>query len=250
VYHLQTVRILSLSMIVTATFIDSVWAGPPFITDDPEPVEYRHWEINYALTESWRNGEISANIPALDINYGASPDLQLHVQPRYSYEKTVNGSRFGIDDTELGAKYRFWTSQHDTSSTSAAIYPMVQLPTGDTRLGPSRGQKQSFLPLWVQHDNETWTVYGGAGYRINPGTGNKNSFFTGAAALYRLSQKLQLGGELFHETPTAIGDEGTAGFNLGGAYSLTSDCNFLFSAGRARDSTNERSIYFALQVIY
>ena len=21
------------------------WAGPPFVTDDPEPVEYRHWEF-------------------------------------------------------------------------------------------------------------------------------------------------------------------------------------------------------------
>jgi hypothetical protein len=24
-------------------------AGPPFVTDDPEPVEYGHWEINNAV---------------------------------------------------------------------------------------------------------------------------------------------------------------------------------------------------------
>jgi hypothetical protein len=23
----------------------SLEAGPPFVTDDPEPVEYRHWEV-------------------------------------------------------------------------------------------------------------------------------------------------------------------------------------------------------------
>ena len=23
----------------------AVQAGPPFVTDDPEPVEYKHWEI-------------------------------------------------------------------------------------------------------------------------------------------------------------------------------------------------------------
>lgn len=24
------------------------WAGPPFFTDDPEPVEYMHWEVYLA----------------------------------------------------------------------------------------------------------------------------------------------------------------------------------------------------------
>lgn len=24
----------------------SAFAGPPFRTDDPEPVDYQHWEIN------------------------------------------------------------------------------------------------------------------------------------------------------------------------------------------------------------
>ena len=23
-------------------------AGPPYVTDDPEPVEYRHWEVYFA----------------------------------------------------------------------------------------------------------------------------------------------------------------------------------------------------------
>ena len=25
------------------------WGGPPFVTDDPEPVEYRHWEFYFSL---------------------------------------------------------------------------------------------------------------------------------------------------------------------------------------------------------
>ena len=34
-----------LSIVATATL---AWAGPPFTTDDPEPVEYQHWEVYLA----------------------------------------------------------------------------------------------------------------------------------------------------------------------------------------------------------
>src|SRR6185437_11945570 len=49
----------------------AVWAGPPFVTDDPEPVDLGHWEINDALTATWRRGETSAGLP-IDVNYGAA----------------------------------------------------------------------------------------------------------------------------------------------------------------------------------
>jgi hypothetical protein len=26
----------------------TTWAGPPFVTDDPEPVAYQHWELYLA----------------------------------------------------------------------------------------------------------------------------------------------------------------------------------------------------------
>ena len=43
-----------LAAIVVAVFqltlgLIVAWAGPPFVTDDPEPVEYRHWEIYLVL---------------------------------------------------------------------------------------------------------------------------------------------------------------------------------------------------------
>ena len=34
------------------------WAGPPFITDDPEPVELHHWEVY--LTSMYWNGKSGA----------------------------------------------------------------------------------------------------------------------------------------------------------------------------------------------
>ena len=240
-------------IIATGALVSPAWAGPPFITDDPEPVKYQHWEVNYAVSETWRQGSASAGIPSIDMNYGVSPNMQLHAQPRYSYERTTADRRFGIDDTEVGVKYRFLNIEQGDSTFMIGIYPMLQIPTGDTKLGPSRGKGQSFMPLWLQHSNEKWTFYGGTGYRINPGNGNKNSVFLGGVAIYQVTQSLQLGGEIFHETPDAVDGKNISGFNLGGSYNLANDYNLLFSAGRGLanvSSTNQLSVYSALQVLY
>lgn len=240
-------------IIAAAALTQTAWAGPPFVTDDPEPVNYQHWEINTGVSKTWREGSFSAGLPSIDINYGAAPGVQLHAQPRYSYEHTTTGGHFGIDDTEVGVKYRFVNIEQGDSSIMVGIYPMLQLPTGDKKLGPNRGKGQTFLPLWVQRNSGKWTTYGGAGYRINPGSGNRNSIFSGITTLYQVKPSLQLGAEVFHETATAVDETSTSGFNLGGSYNLARDHNFLFSAGKGlknASTSNQLSVYLALQLLY
>lgn len=253
-----TVLLLSMnalrSLLATVSLLLSTaaFAGPPFLTDDPEPVKYGHWEINYAVSKIWREGSTSTALPAVDINYGILPDVQVHAQPRFSREQGADGTHTGIDDTEVGIKYRFLSIENGATSFMAGIYPMLQLPTGDRALGATRGKLQSFLPLWAQFSHSGWTLYGGVGYRINQGLDNRNSVFTGATTLYQLSPGLQLGGEIFHETADAKDSSSTAGFNLGGIANLAPHYNLLFSAGRnLRNSiaTNHRSLFLALQVL-
>lgn len=230
----------------------NAWAGPPFVTDDPEPVEYQHIEVNYALSGEWNNGDTSAALPSVDINYGFTPNLQLHIQPRYSYEKEGK-TKYGFDNIEVGAKYRFLEFGDDHAKTMVAIYPLFQLPTGDPKLGGGRDQVQTFLPIWIQHDTDNWTVYGGAGYRINRGIDAKNSWYKGIAALYNVTNRLQLGGEIFHETASEKLESGSFGFNLGGIYKLAEDYALLFSAGRGMKNFSEANQYlgfFGLQVVY
>ena len=111
------------------------YAGPPFITDDPEPVEANHWEINYAVSKTWRAGGSSAGCPSIDINYGFSPDTQLHAQPKYAYETDGPDKQSGLDNTEIGVKYRFLNQQYGNANWMIGIYPMMQLPTGSSALG-------------------------------------------------------------------------------------------------------------------
>ena len=242
--------LLAITLVITCNFS---WAGPPFVTDDPDVVEYKHWEVNYAVNKTWAENEYSVGIPSIDINYGFSENIQLHIQPKYSYVRAGLEKYHGVDSTEIGVKYRFINQENETSNFMVSFYPLVQLPTGDEKLGEERNKFQSFLPLWLQYDTQDWTFYGGLGYRINQYTDNKNSWFYGTAALYHLTKTLQMGAEAFYETSTGTGEKHESGFNVGGIYDFTDDYHLLFSAGRGLNdakTSNQLSTYLALQVLY
>src|SRR5882724_10068903 len=48
-----------------------VRGGPPFATDDPEPVEYRHWEIYLASQYQHATDGAAGTLPHVEVNYGA-----------------------------------------------------------------------------------------------------------------------------------------------------------------------------------
>ena len=52
------------------------WAGPPYLSDDPEPTDYQHFEIYaFGLGTSGIGG--TEGETGIDFNYGGAPDLQL-----------------------------------------------------------------------------------------------------------------------------------------------------------------------------
>ena len=54
-------------------------AGPPFVTDDPEPVPYQHFEFyTFSLGTAIR-GDTFSEAPAWEYNYGIIPDGQFHI---------------------------------------------------------------------------------------------------------------------------------------------------------------------------
>ena len=55
-----------------------IWAGPPFDTDDPEPVDYLHWEFYVSSIMEFQHNESNLTLPHIEINYGAIPNLQIH----------------------------------------------------------------------------------------------------------------------------------------------------------------------------
>jgi hypothetical protein len=154
-------RLLACALIVIPALAS---AGPPYTTDDPEPVEFHHWEVYLATSDQWsRDDGWSGTSPHVEVNYGVVPDVQLHVIAPLAWARPPRGpAQFGYGDTELGVKLRFvhegdWIPQ-------LGAFPLIEVPTGNASSGLGSGQTQVFLPLWLQKTFGPWTTYGGGGY--------------------------------------------------------------------------------------
>ncbi|MBV9965489.1 MAG: hypothetical protein JO008_07315 [Alphaproteobacteria bacterium] len=229
-------------------------AGPPFRTDDPIPVEPGHWEVFNFSSATHAAGDTSGTLWGTDANYGAAPNLQLHATLPIALDAPVgNGMRAGLGDAELGAKYRFVTGDPNGWRPDAAIYPAVDFPTGNAARGLGRGHTRLFLPLWLQKSVGDWSTFGGLGYWINPGAGNRNFWYFGWAVERPLTDKLSIGAELFYQTADTDQGKDQSGFSIGATYDLSENWHLMVAAGRGLQNagaTNEFSYYAALQWTY
>ncbi len=253
-YLLKDMRICKrVGAVILMTFIPlfilapCLYGGPPFVTDDPEPVEYRHWEFYLASQDTKDKEGWSGTVPHFEVNYGVLPNLQLHLIAPFAYVKPNEGSsHYGFGDLELGAKFRF--IQESSWRPMVGVFPIVDIPTGNNTLGLGGGHYRAFLPIWFQKSWGPWTSYGGGGYWINPGSGNKDYWWFGWQVQRDLFKALTLGGEVFYNTPTAKGEGGQTGFNIGAIVNFTDEHHLLFSAGRDIHGPNRFFSYIAYQL--
>lgn len=248
-------RLRSLLASLAFLLVAVAHAGPPFVTDDPEPVENGHWEINSAVT-GFRSGVgTTAFAPQIDVNYGTAPGVQLHVMPQMAYNSSGGESAgpraYGVGDTEFGVKLRFVDETGPAGGWMFGTYPFYEAPTGNARRGLGAGAPSVYLPFWLQWTGGGWTTFGGGGYWIDSGAGRRNAWAAGWVALYQFTPDLQLGGEVFARTAEAVGAHGAVGFNVGGTYDLRKDGALLFSVGRGivnASYTDETAWYLGIRI--
>jgi hypothetical protein len=245
----RAMRIQPLVAICWILIAQRAWAGPPFTTDDPEPVEYRHWEVYFASQLEHDRGGWSGTSPHFEVNYGALPNLQLHLIAPVSFSAPSHGTtHFGYGDTELGVKYRFF--QETDNLPQIGVFPLVEIPSGSRERGLGSGYTQAFFPLWLQKSFGPWTTYGGGGYWINPGKGNRDWWFTGWLLQRDITPTLTLGGEIFHETPSEKGEKSDTRLNFGGFYNFSDTYHLLFSAGHTVQGPSTFQSYLAFQITF
>lgn len=240
---------LLVNLLLLVICFDMSWAGPPFRTDDPEPVDYKHGEF-YLATQYEKDKDVTlGTAPHIEFNYGAAPNLMLHLIAPYVFNRPEGGpTERGYGDTELGAKYRFI---HDEETHfMVGTFPLVELPTGNSDKGLGAGHTMFFIPIWFQKSWGPWQSYGGGGFWRNPGEGNKDYWFFGWQVQREMSKMLILGAEVFDQTRTTAEGENRAGFNLGAIVNLTEDHHLLFSTGRDMHGENRFSTYVAYQYTF
>jgi Putative MetA-pathway of phenol degradation len=227
--------------------INFTQAGPPFVTDDPEPPSPGGWEINVPFILEHASGETEMDAPLFDLNYGL-PDIQLKLEiPIKIVHEDSNGIAAGAGDTLIGVKWRFLNNQR--SQFQLGTYPQLLLPTGDHAHSLGEGRAAFVLPLVAQQSWGKWTLYGNVGYWWQTAAETRDYFYAGAVLERELNERLEIGVELFGNSPKERGGNSELAFNIGGTWKLSSHVNLLFSAGRDIVGDTHAMAYVGLQVL-
>jgi hypothetical protein len=228
-------------LLVLSVAPTAVFAGPPFLTDDPEPTETGHWEI-YAPQLDWngRNRDYEGSFGA-EINFGAAEDVQLTLGLPVAFAHDAGGSRAGADDVSISVKYRFY--QDEEAGTQVAFFPGVTLPTGSNGFGADR--MTALLPVWFQKDAQAWLLFGGGGYAINPGPGNRD-YWTGAANVSRrFGERWLVGAEAQRQGADTNGGTASTSFAIGAICRLAKSFRLLGRVGPTFDDAGGPASFHA-----
>jgi hypothetical protein len=244
----RPVRMLAAAALATAAGV--AVAGPPFLTDDPEPLEAGHSEAYiFSTYDKGPDGGRQTLLPAFEFNHSPVEDVHLHLMVPFTNLYPADGTdkQHGLGDIEVGVKYRF---VHETDDRpQVGIFPMVELPSGDSDKGLGNGRTWWTLPVWIQKSWGDWTTYGGGGRAFNSAPGMRNFNFGGWLLERKVTDSLILGGEVFAQGADAVDGRSATFLNVGGFYSgikACGDCSLLFRVGHSIAGETHTTGYLGL----
>jgi hypothetical protein len=164
--------------------------------------------------------------PGGELRTDCQPSTHI-IAPLTLYVPSKGSSSYGYGVTELGIKFRFvqereWLPQIGT-------FPLLEVLSESER-NLENQKLQTFLPIWLQKSTGKWTTYGGGWYWINPGSQNRNCWFTGIVIQRQVFPNLAPGLEIFHGTSQQAGQSAETGLNLGIVWGLvifSTSCSLL-----------------------
>lgn len=222
------IRVLALVLLLPATV---AWAGPPYLSDDPEPTDYRHFEI-YAFGSGTIGDQGMDGETGIDFNYGGAPNLQLTAVLPLAYDAE---GHTGLGNIELAAKYKLL--HQEDFGLDLAVFPRVFLPSTSPVVGDHHAAV--LLPIWMEKDFGKWALFGGGGCMLDR-SGTSRNFCLGGAALTReVANGLRLGLELFHQGADQAGGRVSTALGGGLTYDLDDNHHLLAYWGPGLENIHE-----------
>ena len=219
-------KIFVLALCALFSVHTAAYAGPPYETDDPEPTNYRNYEI-YLYGDYHRIlDDISASPATLEFNYGVLPNTRFSV----SIPSASSAQTNGLGDIEIALKYRFLPE--DAGRPQIAFYPSVTVATGNPATGLGEGHGTTFLPLWAQKSWGKWTLFGGAGLQLDRESGGDVSWHEGLAVTRDVGTT-NVGVEVYRQTPEGVELPGYTDLGVGIISPIGDYHAWLLSLGRA-----------------
>jgi hypothetical protein len=232
-------RLPEIAIVALFALARPAFAGPPYVSDDPEPTDYKHFEIYTFNGGTAARGDLGG-ATGIDFNYGAAPDLQLTATLPTGFDRPASGGTgVGLSNVELAAKYRFL--HQDSFGLDVSVFPRVFLPSPAKNIGNNTASL--LLPVWVQKDwSGGWSAFGGGGCVVNARS-SQNFCLTGGVITYQLLPKLQLGVEVFHQTADSNGTPASSSVGLGVRYDVSDAYHLLGYVRRGIENTDETDQY-------
>lgn len=224
---MKALRIL-LCACALATLPLRALAGPPFDTDDPDPTEYRNYEIYLGATTHRDETDSTSELPFFEVNYGLMPNVQFSVHLGEVENTAPDLPRaYGFNDSEVGLKVRF--AQETAHAPQIAFYPQVTFATGAA--GVTAGHGTLFLPFWAQKTIGKVTVFAGGGFAFDRTPDSSGDWQGGIAATYPIDRNNTIGIEYTRTTPHDFYQQSDTG--VGFIHALGDEHELLISAGRS-----------------
>ncbi len=105
---LRTRHLPGASLAALLLLSSSAHAGPPYRTDDPEPVEYQHFKFFTFSTGTRVSGDTSGDTPAVEYDYGIVPNGRVAIIAPMAFDRAAGAPfNWGYGDTAIEFKYRF-----------------------------------------------------------------------------------------------------------------------------------------------
>jgi hypothetical protein len=239
--------------------VPSVWAqGPPYQTDDPTPVDFKHYEAYIFGGVSGTTVALGSLGPAFEFNWGALPRIQLHAILPFGgsfplnnpvYAPSGQGPRaFGLTDMEVGVKFGF--IKQTKYRPQIGTFTMFEIPTGSYAKGLSVGKVWYKLPLWVEKEEGPWTFDGGMGYAIVRQFQYRNFLYGAFLVKREINKKLELGVEVFSHAREGLAApqiQSSTMIDAGGYYHFKNPhFQFLFAYGHSIAGLTENYAYLGL----
>jgi hypothetical protein len=237
----------------------NVWAqGPPYQTDDPTPVDYKHFEAYIFGGVSGTPVTYGTLGPAFEFNWGAIPRVQLHVILPFggtfptnnpTYAPSGQGPQtFGLTDMEFGVKLAI--IKQTKHFPQIGTFTMMEIPTGSFVRGLGEGKTWYKLPVWVEKDIGPWTLDGGMGYALVRQVDFRDFLYGGFLVKREITKKLEFGVEVFSHAREGLAAPQTQSATMldgGGYYHFKREgLQFLFAYGHSVGGQTENYAYLGL----
>jgi hypothetical protein len=226
--------------------------GPPMITDDPGTPGNGHWENNLAVAFAHLPNESSAELPAIDLNYGLGERIQLTLQTSdVILKRRGHGAVGGLGGTEAAVKWRFL--DEETSGVSMSTFPRVifNVLQSSVRRGLADAGTRVQVPVQLARKFGPLTLDLEFGPRCS--TVGQSEWLYGIVGGTDLSKTTTVMAELQGASRSNFTRD-VLTVNVGLRQTLSKSCNFIASIGHEVRAPEGESLaligYCGVQLIY